>query len=281
MGKLNGKAALVTGGSSGIGRACALALAGQGAAVAIGGRREDALAEVAATIRAEGGRALARAVDVRDERQMVELVNATVAQFGRLDVLVNSAGITYLGGVTDGTVAQWRELLETNVLGVLIGCREAARAMRANPAGAQPRGHIVNISSVVARQARPSVAVYSATKHAVNALSEALRQELRELGIRVTVVLPGDTLTNIGRTLPQEVLDSFARMLGLAPGSAGAGPGDYLPEDAAERFLRAHPGFLLAPDDVAQAVLFAVTQPASVRIDEVVVQPRRGSAVEN
>jgi NADP-dependent 3-hydroxy acid dehydrogenase YdfG len=273
MGTLDGKVAVITGASSGIGRATALAFAAEGAAVAVGGRKQSALDEVTSAIEAQGGRALAQSMDVRDERQVAALVDAAVSQFGRLDIMVNNAGVSHPGTIIDGEVEGWREMLETNVLALLIGCREAVRAMKSNEA---PRGTIVNISSVAARSTGPSGAVYSATKHAVNAISDGLRQEVHDLGIRVVVIMPGGTLTNFGRTLPQEVLTNAARALGVDPEAEGVRQGEYLPAEGVQRVLREHPGVLLSADDLARAVLYAVTQPPSVHVDEVLVRPSVG-----
>ena len=274
MGKLDGKTAVVTGGSSGIGRATALALAAEGTAVAIGGRKASALEEVAGAIKAQGGRVLSQVMDVRDEKQVAALVDAAVQQFGRLDIMVNNAGVNYPGNIAEGDVDQWREMLETNVLALLIGCREAIRVMKPNGDGLA--GHIVNISSNAARSTGPSGQVYSATKHAVNAISDGLRQEVHDAGIRVTVVMPGGTLTNFGRTMPQEVLNNAARALGLDPEAEGIRQGEYLPQEGVERVLREHPGAFLAADDLAGAVLYAVTQPPSVQVDELLVRPSVG-----
>ena len=274
MGKLDGKTAVVTGGSSGIGRATALALAAEGAAVAIGGRKASALEEVAGAIKAQGGRVLSQVMDVRDEKQVAALVDAAVQQFGRLDIMVNNAGVSYPGNIAEGDVDQWREMLETNVLALLIGCREAIRAMKTNGDGLA--GHIVNISSNAARATGPSGQVYSATKHAVNAISDGLRQEVHDAGIRVTVVMPGATLTNFGRFMPQEVLNNAARALGLDPEAEGIRQGEYLPKEGVERVLREHPGAFLSADDLAGAVLYAVTQPPSVQVDELLVRPSVG-----
>ncbi len=273
MGTLDGKVAVVTGGSSGIGRATAVALAREGASVAIGGRKASALEEVAAEIKAQGGAIITQAMDVRDEGQMVALVDGAVREFGRLDIMVNNAGLAHQGSITDGIVEEWREMLETNVLALLVGCREAIRVMKSN----DPRGgDIVNISSEAARDTGASGQVYSATKHAVNAISDGLRQEVHDLGIRVTVVMPGGTLTNIGRTLPQEVLDVAARALGVDPEGEGIRHGEYLPREGIERVLREHPGALLAADDLARAVMYAVTQPPSVHVEELLVRPSIG-----
>ena len=271
MGKLDGKTAVVTGGSSGIGRATALALAGEGANVAIGGRKASALEEVAAKIKGQGAGVLSQVMDVRNEQEMAALVDAAVKQFGGLDIMVNNAGVNFPGNIAEGNVEEWREMLETNVLALLIGCREAVRAMKQNGGG-----HIVNISSNAARNTGPSGQVYSATKHAVNAISDGLRQEVHDAGIRVTVVMPGGTLTNFGRTMPQEVLNNAARALGLDPEAEGIRQGEYLPQEGVERVLREHPGVFLSSEDIAGAVLYAVSQPPSVLIDEVLVRPSLG-----
>ena len=271
MAKLDSKVAVVTGGSSGIGRATAIALAAEGAAVAIGGRKADALEEVAGVITSQGGRALTQTMDVRDEQQVAALVDAAVNEFGPLDIMVNNAGVNHPGNISDGQVEDLREMLETNVLALLIGCREAVRAMKSTGSGS-----IVNISSVSARATGDSGQVYSATKHAVNAISDGLRQEVHDAGIRVTVVMPGGTLTNFGRTMPQEVLNNAARALGIDPEAEGVRHGEYLPAEGVERILRERPGVFLAAQDIANAVLYAVTQPPSVQVDEVLVRPSIG-----
>jgi NADP-dependent 3-hydroxy acid dehydrogenase YdfG len=273
MGKLDGKVAVITGGSSGIGRATALALTGEGAAVALCGRKQSALDEVVQAITSKGGRAFARAIDVRADKDVAGLIDAAVKEYGRLDIFVANAGLSYPSNIADGKTEEWREMLETNILALLIGCREAVRAMKQNdPQG----GHIVNISSVAARATGPSGQVYSATKHAVNAISEGLRQEVQSLGIAVTTVMPGGTLTNFARNFPQEVLENAARALGVDPEAEGVRRGQYLPQEGVERILRTHPGVLLSPDDIANAVLYAVAQPASVHVNEVLVRPARG-----
>ncbi len=271
MGKLDGKVAVITGGSSGIGRATALAFASEGAAVAIGGRKASALDEVKAAVEARGGRCLSQGMDVRDEKQVAGLIDAAVRQFGRLDIMVNNAGLSYPGTILDGKTEEWREVLETNILALLIGCREAVRAMKETGGG-----HIVNVSSVAARSTGPNGQVYSATKHAVNAISDGLRQEVQPLGICVTAVMPGGTLTNFARNFPQEVLENAARALGVDPEAEGVRRGQYLPQAGIERVLREHPGVLLSADDIANAVLYVVTQPASVHVNEVLVRPSRG-----
>jgi len=241
--------------------------------VALCGRKQSALDEVVGAITSQGGKAFARTIDVRSDADVAGLVDEAVRQYGRLDIFVNNAGVSYPSGIADGKTEEWREILETNVLALLIGCREAVRAMQQNdPAG----GHIVNISSVAARNTGPSGQVYAATKHAVNAISEGLRQEVQQAGIAVTTVMPGGTLTNFARNFPQEVLENAARALGVDPEREGVRTGEYLPAEGMERVLREHPGVLLDPNDIANAVMYAVLQPASVHVNEVLVRPARG-----
>lgn len=270
MPQLEGKVAVVTGGSSGIGRATAIALAAEGAAVAIVGRNQAALDEVAGLIRAQGGRVLSRAADVRDEQAIATLMDDTVREFGRVDIMVNNAGVSNRGNISNGTVEQWREIIDTNLLALLIGCREAIRVMLPNASG-----QIVNMSSGTTRFLRPSGQVYTATKHAMNYITESLREELIETGIRVTVVVPGLTLTNIGRGQPQRMLEDTARSLGVDPAAAGIKSGEYYAQHL-EGVLNQQPGVYLASEDVARAVVYAVTQPAHVQVEEVVVRPTLG-----
>jgi NADP-dependent 3-hydroxy acid dehydrogenase YdfG len=274
MGLLEGKVAVVTGASSGIGRASALQLAAEGAAVVAVGRNQQALDELSAEIQLADGRAMVRALDVRDDKAMARLMDDAVTEFGRVDIMLNNAGVSHRGGISGGDVEKWREIIETNLLATLIGCREAIRVMLPNASG-----HIVNMSSGTTRFLRPSGQVYTATKHAMNYITEALREELIETGIRVTVVIPGLTLTNIGRNQPQRMLEDTARSLGVDPGEAGIKAGEYYAQHL-ERVYDEQPGVYLAPEDVARAVVYAVTQPPHVQIEEVVVRPTLGYSTE-
>jgi NADP-dependent 3-hydroxy acid dehydrogenase YdfG len=268
MQALDGRVAVITGASSGIGRATALALAAEGAAVAIVGRRQEALDEVAVQIRSAGGRALPRAMDVRDHHAVAALMDDTAGEFGRVDIVVNNAGVSARGKISDGDVEEWREIIETNLLATLIGCKEAVRVMLPNRSG-----HIVNMSSGTTRFMRTSGQVYTATKHAMNYITASLREELIETGIRVTVVIPGLTLTNIGRNRPQAMLEETARAIGADPSAVKRG--EYYAQHF-ERVLEEQPGVYLAPEDVARAVVYAVTQPPHVQVEEVVVRPTIG-----
>jgi NADP-dependent 3-hydroxy acid dehydrogenase YdfG len=274
MGVLEGKAAVVTGASSGIGRATAVQLAAEGAAVAVLGRNQQALDELTAEIRANGGRVLPRALDVRDDTAMAKLMDDAVSEFGKVDIMVNNAGVSNRGTITNGSVEQWREIIDTNLLALLIGCHEAIRVMLPNASG-----HIVNMSSGTTRFLRASGQVYTATKHAMNYITESLREELIESGIRVSVVIPGLTLTNIGRGQPQRMLEDTARSLGVDPQAVGLKAGEYYAQHL-ERVYEEKPGIYLSPEDVARGVVYAVTQPPHVQVEEVVIRPTLGYSSE-
>jgi NADP-dependent 3-hydroxy acid dehydrogenase YdfG len=269
MGALTGKTAVVTGASSGIGRAVALRLGGAGAHVFAAGRREDALEGTVAAVAQAGGAATAVAADLRDPGAVQSLVDRAMTEAGRLDVMVNNAAVSFLGSIADGDPAVWREMLEVNVLALATGSRAAVRAMRA--CGAE--GHIVNISSSATRREAPGF--YGATKVAVNAITASLRQELENDTIRVVTVTPGLTATNLGRHQPVLLRGLLASLGGqIDPSSDGL----FAPE-ALDRVAGAAGPVLARADDVARAVLFAITQPIELSISEITVQPARRLAV--
>jgi NADP-dependent 3-hydroxy acid dehydrogenase YdfG len=268
MGKLDGKVAFVTGASSGIGLACARALANEGATIILGGRTLKPMVDAASDITEAGGRAFPRVMDVREEKHVQATVDFAARELGGLHVMVNSAGVNHFDNLLEGDIDKWREMFETNVIALILCCREAARVMKA-----QGSGHIVNISSVAGLQPNPENPVYSATKHAVNAISEGLRRALVEHNIRVTNVMPGGVLTNIARNMPPDQLMAMGRGFGIDPETAGLQPGQQLPPEILERVGKATAAVLLKPEDVAEAVLFAVCQPPTVHINELVVRP--------
>ena len=263
---LKGMTAVVTGASSGIGRAIAEAIGARGAHVVLSGRDEAAMKASVAKIEDTGGTASAVAADIRDVAAMRALVDGAVAATGRLDIFVNNAGVSYLGTVLDGEPDQWRNMLETNVLALLVGTQAAVRAMRAtgNP------GHIVQISSVAALS--PDSGVYGATKHAVNVINNTLRQELIEDPIKVTSVMPGLVATNIGRNVDPAIVSGLVAMSGM---DVEFVPGERLPDEVLEAAQAALSEIMIRPEDIAEAVVFVLTQPFGVHIGEIVVRPNK------
>jgi NADP-dependent 3-hydroxy acid dehydrogenase YdfG len=240
---LDGTVALVTGASSGIGAATAVALAEAGAAVAIGARRKDRLDALSAELTGGGARVLQLELDVTDEQACSTAVDRTRAELGGLDVLVNNAGVMLLGTIVGADTEDWRRMLHTNVLGLMYMTHAAIDGMVA-----QGSGDIVNISSVAGRTARKGAGVYNASKWAVNAFSESLRQEVTGRGVRIGLVEPGAVATELSSHITQpaarqESQENAARM----------------------RTLQA--------EDIARAVLYLVTQPPHVAVNEVLVRP--------
>jgi NADP-dependent 3-hydroxy acid dehydrogenase YdfG len=267
---LAGKTAIVTGASSGIGRAIAETLGGAGAHVFLAGRSAEPMEESKKKIETAGGRATAAVVDVRDPKQVDALVERAVRETGRLDVMVNNAGLSYPAPIVDGDPDEWRAMLETNLLGLLAGCRAAVRAMRK---GGQP-GHVVNISSIAAQ--RPDSGVYGATKHAVNCISASLRGELENDPIRVVNVMPGAIATNFGRNFDPKVI---AGIVGAAGMKLDLKKGDKLPDEVLEKAQPLLKQLLGSAEDVADAVLYAVTLPPHVNIADIVVRPPKQLAL--
>ncbi len=240
---LAGTVALVTGASSGIGEATALALAASGAKVALAARRTDRLDAVVKQIEEAGGEALALACDVTDEAQVNRTVQAVKEKWGRLDVLVNNAGIALLGPVLGADTSEWRRAFDINVLGLMYATHAALPLMKA-----QGRGHIINMSSVSGRVSFPGLSVYCATKWAVNGFSESLRQEVAADNIRVTLIEPGLVTTEIN---------------------------DRVTDEATKAMLDSYSGSMRVLDasDIAAAVVYAVSQPDHVSINEMLVRP--------
>jgi NADP-dependent 3-hydroxy acid dehydrogenase YdfG len=193
---LAGKVALVTGASSGIGEATALALAAAGVAVAVSGRRKERLDALVAKIEAGGGRAVALPGDVAVECEATKSVEDSVAHFGRIDILVNSAGVNEAGGVESLTLDQWRRVIDINLYGTLYTCKAAVPHMKA-----QGVGDIINVSSTSGRRAAGLFGPYSTSKFGVTGLTEGLRQEVGQAGIRVSIIEPGATETDIADSI--------------------------------------------------------------------------------
>ena len=247
-GKLARTAALVTGASSGIGEATALALAGEGASVAIAARRKDKLDDLAKRIESAGGTALVIECDVTDEAQARHAVERTVAELGRLDTLVNNAGVMLLGPAASAPLEEWKRMVELNVLGLLY-CAHAAipHLVAAVESGDRKVSDMVSISSVAGRVARNGSGVYNATKFGVGAFSESLRQELSGRHVRVSLVEPGAVATELATHVRPEVLQALAsRLSGVE---------------------------ILQAEDIAEAVTFVVTRPRRVAVNEILIRP--------
>jgi NADP-dependent 3-hydroxy acid dehydrogenase YdfG len=261
---LSGKTAVVTGASSGIGRAIAEKLGAEGAHVFLAGRSAAPMEAAAKRIQEVGGRASVAVLDVRDPKQVQDLIDSAVRETGRLDIMVNNAGLSHPTPIVDAEPEEWRAMLETNVLALLVGCQAAVRAMRACKA----EGHVVNISSIAAHRADSGV--YGATKHAVNCISATLRRELEEDTIRVVNVMPGAVATNFARNFDPEFLAGIIKATGM---EVKIRRGEKLPDEVLEKLQPMMRQLLAAPEDVAAAVLYAVTQPVQVNVSEIVVRP--------
>jgi NADP-dependent 3-hydroxy acid dehydrogenase YdfG len=261
---LTGKTAVVTGASSGIGRAIAEKLGAAGAHVYLAGRTRDAMEASKTKIENGGGGATVAVLDVRDPGQVQSLVQRALAETGRLDVMVNNAGLSYPSPIIDGAPEEWRAMLETNVLALLAGCQAAVRAMRQCGAA----GHIVNISSIAAH--RPDSGVYGATKHAVNCISSTLRRELEEDSIRVVNVMPGAIATNFARNFDPALVASLVQSTGI---EVEVKRGERIPDEVLDKLQPAMRQLLGNAEDVADAVLYAVAQPIHVNVAEIVVRP--------
>ena len=267
---LAGRTAVVTGASSGIGRAIAETLGAAGAHVVLGGRTKSAMDESVKRITASGGTAESHVHDVRDVAEARALVDRAVEATGRLDVMVNNAGVSYPEPIVDAEPEHWRVMLETNVLALLVGSQAAVRAMRA--CGADD-GHIVNISSVASLQ--PASGVYGATKHAVRCINESLRRELLDEPIKVISIMPGAIATSFARNFDPAVLELMVSSMGGSGEETQSTQGDRLPDAVLEQAQKSMSEHLCAPEDVAEAVLWAITRPAGVHLAELVVRPKK------
>ena len=244
---LNGAVALVTGASSGIGETTARMLAGRGAKVAMAARRTDRLEKLAAEVAEGGGTALPVALDVSDPDAAATAVTTTVEELGRLDVLVNNAGVMLLGPMLEAPLEEWERMVDVNLLGLMYMTKAAVPHLLEAAEGDRGVADIVNISSVAGRIARRNSGVYNATKFGVGAFSESLRQEVTRRHLRVALVEPGAVateLTSHNRPEVQEQIKSrFSDM---------------------ER---------LEAEDIAEAIEFVITRPPHVAVNEVLIRP--------
>ena len=243
MGLLTGKVALVTGASSGIGAATALALAEAGASVAISARRADRLAGLVAQIEAVGGKALALPGDMTVEADAIKAVKDTVAQLGRIDILINSAGVMQAGGIVGCDTEEYRRVIDINLMATVYTCAAAVPHMQA-----QGVGDIVTISSLAGRKGGPMTSAYSASKHAVNAMTDGMRQELGAQNIRVSTLMPGATTTEVG---------------------------DSISNPAWREMIKAHVAKdgAVSPADIGDTIVFMMALPRRANISEISIRP--------
>lgn len=240
---LTDKVAIVTGASSGIGRATAQSLAKKGVRVVLGARRRDRLDELSSEIQSVGGQALSFVTDVAQRQSCEDLIRYTIEQWGRIDILVNNAGLMPLSFIKNLHVDEWDRMIDVNIKGVLY-CTAAALPHMLTAKS----GHIVNVSSVAGRIVFPAGSVYCATKHAVTAFSEGLRQELStRKNIRVTCIEPGVVATELTSTITDESLQEYV--------------------EGAKKMAA------LQSQDIADAILYAVFSPNHVNVNEILIRP--------
>ncbi len=240
---IDGKVVVITGASSGLGEAAARLLSAEGARVALGARRFDRVQRLANELSARGGKAVAIATDVTDFEQVRKLVDAAVQAFGRIDVMINNAGLMPNSPLDRLKIEDWNRMIDVNIKGVLYGIAAALPYMKK-----QKAGHIINVSSVAGHKVRPGNAVYAATKHAVRVLSEGLRMEVKPYNIRTTVISPGAVATE----LPSSVTEP----------------------DVAEGVRKIYE-IAVPAETFARAVSFAISQPEDVDVNEILFRPTR------
>lgn len=246
--RLDGTVALVTGASSGIGEATARALAAEGAAVALVARRTDRIESLSRELGKQGGHALALTTDVTVEQEARNAVERTVRELGRLDIVINNAGVMLLGPIEGAPLEEWKRMVDLNILGVLYVANAALpHLLRAAENGPRGVSDLVNISSVAGRSARSGAGVYNLTKFGVGAFSESLRQEITRRHLRVSLVEPGAVATELTEHLRPEIRKEVTPMF------------------ADTESLHA--------EDIAETITFIVTRPRRMAINEVLVRP--------
>lgn len=239
---LQHKVVVITGASSGLGEAAARHLAAQGASLVLGARRVDRIESLADELNRAGGKALAVATDVTDHTQVKALVDAAVQTYGRIDVMINNAGLMPHAPLERLKIDEWDRMIDVNIKGVLYGIAAALPYMKE-----QKSGHIINVSSVAGHKVTPAGAVYSATKHAVRALSEGLRQEVKPYHLRTTVISPGAVDTELPNSISEADIS-----------------------DNVHKFYQEH---AIPADSFARMVAFAISQPDEVDVNEILYRP--------
>ena len=239
-----GKVVVITGASSGLGEATARLLCAEGACVVLGARRLDRIQALAEELGTRGGRAIAVATDVTSSEQVKRLVDTAVQAFGRIDVMINNAGLMPHSPLERLKIDDWNRTIDVNIKGVLYGIAAALPHMKQ-----QKAGHFINVSSVAGHKVAPSGAVYAATKHAVRALSEGLRQEVKPYNIRTTVISPGAVATEL--------------------------PNSITEPDIAQGVRKRYDDIAIPAESFARAVVFAMSQPEDVDVNEILFRPTR------
>jgi NADP-dependent 3-hydroxy acid dehydrogenase YdfG len=239
---ISGKVVVITGASSGLGEATARLLATQGALVVLGARRADRIDALARELTAAGGKALSVATDVRDREQVKRLVDSAVKSFGRIDVMLNNAGVMPLAPLERLKTDEWDQMIDVNLKGVLNGIAAALPYMKQ-----QKSGHFINVSSVYGHKLGPDATVYCATKFAVRALSEGLRQEVKPYNIRTTVISPGAVATELLEHISEKTLQAQTK--------------DFVSKIA------------VPAETFARMVAFAINEPADVDVNEILFRP--------
>jgi NADP-dependent 3-hydroxy acid dehydrogenase YdfG len=242
-GTLADKVALVTGASSGIGEGIALALAAAGATVAVAARRADRLEGLVKRIEEAGGKGLAIAGDMTVEAEAIGAVEETVARLGRIDILINSAGVMQAGGVENADLDEYRRVFDINLFATLYTCKAAVPHMLQ-----QGEGDIVTISSLAGRKGGPQTNAYSASKHAVNSMTDAMRQELGGRGIRVCTLMPGATTSEVGDNISDP---NWRKAIQAHVAKEGA----------------------VQPSEIGDTIVFILSLPRRVNISEICVRP--------
>ena len=239
---IEGKVVVITGASSGLGEATALHLSAQGANLVLGARRADRIHALAGKLAGNSGKAVAVETDVTHRDQVQRLVDTAVQKYGRIDVMINNAGLMPQSLLESLMIDDWDRMIDVNIKGVLYGIAAALPYMKE-----QKSGHIINVSSVAGHKVGPGGAVYSATKHAILALSEGLRQEVKPYNIRTTVISPGAVATELPNTVTDPAI--------------------------AERINKLYQEVAIPADSFARAVAFAVSQPEDIDVNEILFRP--------
>lgn len=241
---IEGKVIVITGASSGLGEAAAKHLSKQGAIVVLGARRVDRIQSLANEINKNGGKALSLSTDVTKYEEVKALVDAAVKTNGRIDVIINNAGLMPQSPLDRLKIDEWNQMIDVNIKGVLYGIAAALPYMKE-----QKSGHIINVSSVAGHKVRAGGAVYSATKHAVRVISEGLRQEVKPYNIRTTIISPGAVDTELPNTISEP--------------------------DVAKNMKQFYQDYAVPADSFARVIEFALEQPADVDINEILYRPTK------